>query len=278
MGVNFRRLFKGLWLTCEGAQVRRVYLVFLILPVSILSSTDFSEANDLGVEKSLQLSLEKSRAIIEKGKDKPTQGTSITPEITQLKAFSEEVKAFHLLLEDRFRIREEEIKAHGKKALERHRLMSEGYSRALRDYLALVESLSPGGRISSTTLDSLEALLSRILHKKKRPIFGSLPYKNLNYPPKEPNQDPPIKPAYKGGNKTVTPDDLRSTPEAPIAKGISELAQSLNWNPVLIYEWVKNNIETEWYWGCMKGAEETLSQRRGNDCDQAAVLVIYVEI
>ena len=29
---------------------------------------------------------------------------------------------------------------------------------------------------------------------------------------------------------------------------IPELAQSLRWNPVSIYEWVKDNIETEWYW------------------------------
>ena len=40
---------------------------------------------------------------------------------------------------------------------------------------------------------------------------------------------------------------------------------------MLIYEYMKNNIETEWYWGCMKGAEETLHQKSGNDCDQASL-------
>jgi len=42
---------------------------------------------------------------------------------------------------------------------------------------------------------------------------------------------------------------------------------------VNIYEWVKNNIQTEWYWGCMKGAEGALRQKNGNDADQAALLV-----
>ncbi|WP_054692759.1 transglutaminase-like domain-containing protein [Geotalea toluenoxydans] len=42
---------------------------------------------------------------------------------------------------------------------------------------------------------------------------------------------------------------------------------------MLIYEWVKNNVETEWYWGAMKGAEETLRQKSGNDADQSALLV-----
>ena len=36
---------------------------------------------------------------------------------------------------------------------------------------------------------------------------------------------------------------------------------------------LKNNIKTEWYWGLMKGAEETLRQKSGNDADQAALLV-----
>lgn len=40
-----------------------------------------------------------------------------------------------------------------------------------------------------------------------------------------------------------------------------------------IYQWVKDNIKTEWYWGSMKGAEQTLLQKSGNDADQAALLV-----
>ena len=79
-------------------------------------------------------------------------------------------------------------------------------------------------------------------------------------------------PAYKGGSQTVSPNDTKDTPEAPISPEIAALAQSLNWKPIAIYEYVKNSIETEWYWGCMKGAEETLHQKSGNDCDQATLL------
>ncbi|WP_432823271.1 transglutaminase domain-containing protein [Trichloromonas sp.] len=74
--------------------------------------------------------------------------------------------------------------------------------------------------------------------------------------------------------------DLQGSPEAPISKLISDQAQTIaiaasqqNWDPVAIYEWVKNNVETEWYFGAMKGAEETLRQKSGNDADQAALLV-----
>lgn len=96
-------------------------------------------------------------------------------------------------------------------------------------------------------IEKLRLLLDKIVLKKKNPILGNLPYKNLNYPSREPDTNPPIKPAYKGGNKIVSPDDTKNTEEAPISKQITELAQSLNWNPVSIYEYVKNNIETEWY-------------------------------
>ena len=138
--------------------------------------------------------------------------------------------------------------------------MSEGYSRALEEYLSSAEGLLSGKKVSRDGVERLQNLLKRLVPERKRPLFGSLPYKHLNYPPKEPNAAAPIKPAYRGGNKTVSSEDLKGTTEAPVTKEIAELAQSLNWNPVLIYEWVKNNVETEWYWGCMKGAEETLRQ------------------
>ena len=193
--------------------------------------------------------------------------------MSRLKTEAENIRTAQLLLQERFREREEEVKAKGTKAEERQRSMSEGFRKALEEYLSLIDSLPPDGAITQTDLETLSVFLDRILHKKRRPILGTLPYTHLNYPAREPNQDPPIKPAYRGGNKTVGPDDLTSTEEAPISGEIATLAQTLNWNPVSIYEYVKNNIETEWYWGCMKGAEETLRQGSGNDCDQAALLI-----
>ena len=104
------------------------------------------------------------------------------------------------------------------------------------------------------------------------PILGTLPYRTINYPAQEPLTTLSAKPAYKGGDKTEKPEDTIGTPEAQITEETAALAKTLNWSPVSIFEYMKNNIETEWYWGCMKGAEETLRQKSGNDCDQAALL------
>ncbi len=246
--------------------------------VSIILIPFQALAVDADIENDLQKDLQQGKVILERAEAKLKTNRPPDAEIKALKAKLQDIKASHLLLQERFREREAATDVLGAKAAERQRKMSEGYSKALEEYINLIESLPTESR--QQTVDSrqeiiiknLKTLLDGILHKKKRPILGSLPYRRLNYPAIEPVSEPTIKPAYKGGNKQVSPDDLKSAPEAPITEEIAGLAQSLNWNPVLIYEHVKNNIETEWYWGCMKGAEETLRQGSGNDCDQAALL------
>jgi hypothetical protein len=200
-------------------------------------------------------------------------GIPIANGMIRLKAVSKDVRTLSLLLDKKFRMQEEEIKVLGAKAGERQMSMAERFCQSLEEYLSLIDALPPPGKISQVELENLRVFLEKILHKKKIPIHGSLPYTHLNYSTKEPGADPPIIPAYKGGNKVVSPADTEDTEEAPISEEIAELAQSLDWNPVSIYEYVKNNIETEWYWGCMKGAEETLHQKSGNDCDQATLLL-----
>ncbi len=232
-----------------------------------------AEASDISLEEELRESLEQSRAVIERAEERLEAGTGYRAEIKELKALGGDVEAVCLLLGERFRLREQRAEGLGERALERHREMVRGFQEALKEYLALVRSLPADGDVSETVLGALKDILQKILKGKRPLIYGSLPYKHLNYPAKEPLSEPSIRPAYKGGDKEERPEDLRSTPEAPITEEIAGLAQSLKWNPVLIYEYVKNGIETEWYWGCMKGAEETLRQGRGNDCDQATLLV-----
>lgn len=226
----------------------------------------------------LQQNVIQSQFLVNSIRIKLIQGASVDFEISQLKSTVENVRISNLLLEEHFRLREEKVKSLGSKAVSRHNSMAEGYRKALMEYLDLVERLiPPDGQKHATSdqlsaLDKLTPLFEKLLPKKKRPLIGSLPYKHLNYPAQEPSTAPTITPAYKGGNIIVSPDDTKTTEEAPLSKEIAALAQTLKWQPIAIYEYVKNNVETEWYWGCMKGAEETLHQKSGNDCDQATLL------
>ena len=255
-----------------GALHTKIRYIILFLAACSFISPSLGDAFEDDIENDLQKDLGRSKVLVAQIKSKLSHGASVTSELTQLKSTADDIRASTLLLDERFSLRSEKAKTLGTKALERHETMVEGYKKALTEYLGLIDSLPPDNAILRSVFDELKALLDKILPSKKHPIIGSLPYKHLNYPAQEPSTAPSITPAYLGGNKTVSPDDTAAAPEAPVSNEIATLAQSLNWNPVSIYEYVKNNIETEWYWGCMKGAEDTLHQKSGNDCDQAALL------
>ena len=248
-----------------------IFCIALVLSIMALFPL-MGHAFEDSLEKDVQKDLERGQAIVADIQKKIQTGSSVSGEIAQLKISAENIRISNLLMEERFKLREEKVKSLGAKAVDRHEAMVKGYRKALTEYLALIDKLPSDGTIKQSAIRNLQSLLEKLLPKRKRPIIGSLPYKYLNYPAIEPSTAPAITPAYKGGNKTVSPDDTKSTPEAPISKELAELAQSLNWQPVAAYEYVKNSIETEWYWGCQKGAEETLRQKSGNDCDQALLL------
>jgi hypothetical protein len=252
--------------------IHRILFLQVVAAVAMLAGPAVLVAAEADLEKDLQVSLEKSRLAASAAVQKLALGKDSSQEINQLKTLSENVRIAHLLLQERFALRQEKASGLGTKALERQQAMAAGYKAALTEYLSLIDSLPSAVNGQQSAVSKLKELLEKLLPKKKRPIIGSLPYKHLNLPAIEPTSAPAITPAYKGGNKNVSPDDTAATPEAPISREIAALAQSLSWNPVSIYEYVKNNVETEWYWGCMKGAEDTLHQKSGNDCDQATLL------
>jgi len=247
-----------------------VYAAYSLMMV-IFSRGSAALADDL--EKDLAREVLKSKTIVSAAQKKVDSAGTTTDEIAKLKASADSVRACYLLLQERFKNQREITSALGGKAVTRHDAVTGGILKALSDYLALIDAIPPDNTVSAATLDRLQTLLDALAPPKKRPILGTLPYKNLGYPATEPNSETSITPAYLGGNQAVRPEDTQSAPEAPISPEIAELAKTLKWNPVLIYEWVKNNVETEWYWGSMKGAEETLHQKSGNDADQAALLV-----
>lgn len=70
------------------------------------------------------------------------------------------------------------------------------------------------------------------------------------------------------------PADLSSTMDAPQTARLKNFAKTeLQGNPVKIFEFVRNNISFEPYFGSMKGAEATFLDKAGNDFDQASLLI-----
>jgi hypothetical protein len=246
-----------------------------VLPLILLLLSFFPpmvRGMDLAVERQMQSSLRQSKSLLFIIARKQQSGTSVSGDIGRLKELAAEIKSNHDQLQEVFASRQESLGGVNSKARERQIIMNEAYASFLEEYLAIIESLPPDS-ISPLIIESLKTILNRFLPEQKMPILGSLPYKHLLLAARSPLAEPVVVPAYQGGNMAVAEADLASTVEAPISLEIAQLAESLNWSPVEIYAWVKNNIKSEWYWGSMKGAEETLRQKSGNDADQAALLI-----
>lgn len=64
-----------------------------------------------------------------------------------------------------------------------------------------------------------------------------------------------------------------SDPAVAITPELRELAAQLGHDPVRIYEFVRNEIDFEPYFGSVKGAHETFLQRGGNDYDISSLLI-----
>lgn len=245
-----------------------VLLAFLFVVGAMVGSSTADE-----LEKGLQRDLIESKLAAAQAGATLRSGGVPSEDTARLKSIADRVRASQLLMEERFAMRVAQATALGERAAQRQDSVAAELRKALEEYLALIDAIPPDGTISPATLDALTTLLNKIVPQKNQPLLGTLPYRHLNYPAREPATTATFVPAYKGGNRSVSPADTAASAESPISAEITALAQSLQWNPVLIYEWVKNNVETEWYFGIMKGAEETLRQKSGNDADQAALLV-----
>ncbi|MCK5353947.1 MAG: transglutaminase domain-containing protein [Methyloprofundus sp.] len=69
------------------------------------------------------------------------------------------------------------------------------------------------------------------------------------------------------------PAYLAATDEVLLTQSIKDKARELNYDPVKIYHWVRNNIVWQPTWGAMQNAEHTLSAGRGNAMDIASLTI-----
>lgn len=71
----------------------------------------------------------------------------------------------------------------------------------------------------------------------------------------------------------TTPADLEETIEVKFTPEIRQLADSLDKNPVKIFNWVRNNIDFIPTWGSIQSAQLCLETRAGNAFDTASLLM-----
>lgn len=130
--------------------------------------------------------------------------------------------------------------------------------------------------------NSVEKIQQALNPEQPQQALGTLPHNNADVKPPEPAIGGGISPSYASADQTTaseqelprtpTDGDLAEIAETRLTGDIKSLADSLG-TPVKIYEYVKNNIDFEPYYGSRKGAAGTLDQMAGNDYDQASLLI-----
>ncbi|MEJ6951919.1 transglutaminase-like domain-containing protein [Natronospora cellulosivora (SeqCode)] len=113
------------------------------------------------------------------------------------------------------------------------------------------------------------------------PELDDLPVTSIDFEAGEPGDYQSITPAFQAtmgnfqvqSNYQVQANDLQETIEIQFTPEIRELARDLDHNPVKIYEYIRNNFDYEPYYGSVRGSQETLRQRAGNDFDLSSLLI-----
>ena len=127
------------------------------------------------------------------------------------------------------------------------------------------------------SLRALSKDLEKLVVKNKLPILGAQPsYGRVTITPTAALNTNSITPVYRTQDVALTTPvdaDFKGLNETELSTEILKQARLLDYDYVRIFEFVKNNIQLEWYAGSFKGAEQTLLSGSGNDVDQAALLI-----
>jgi RHS repeat-associated protein len=101
-----------------------------------------------------------------------------------------------------------------------------------------------------------------------------LPFDNSNLTGPSLTYEPIVTPSYSDESyDLIVAEDLKSDEVVNLSPEIYELAESLEYDYIKIYNFVRQQIKEQYYAGSMKGSQGTLYSYAGNDVDQAALLM-----
>jgi len=196
--------------------------------------------------------------------------------------------AHHLIVDAKFReaIADPELPQRGR---ERAQTTYDAYRERVPPFVSLLEALfsfdpedagwmdHAGHLYDQFRLAGMLEDLQTLQVPRSHPVLRDmlLPYEPLASAAIAISSAPDIVPAYRdpANTQVAAPGDLSASLQAPLSAPVLAKARDLDYDPVTIFNFVKSAVSLEWYYGSMKGAEETLRQMAGNDTDQASLLV-----
>ncbi|MBU1599816.1 hypothetical protein KKG61_06915, partial [bacterium] len=197
-----------------------------------------------------------------------------TKALPDLKQKQDELEKVDKKLQKEFKETEEFLKAKNlsDKVIQRHYSFVKQYE---ENYGKLKDELNKA--ITTKSTKELKYFIEKAQYKEKqRPLDpNKLPHRLA---PKLEAKEPRVKKGISIQQSAIsslpTNADLQPTIDVQITDEIRKLAnETLKGNPVLIYEYIRNNLDYEPYYGSLKGSQQTLWEKAGNDFDQASLLI-----
>ena len=193
----------------------------------------------------------------------------------------ERIRATDLLIQERQRSIDERLQrakapaAPLQRQLEHTRLFRERMDRLYHAGEPLSAETPPtDAQLRAAFAAIVEALRDAIDTESRTPIGAILPYRSLAWPQVAPQSGAVVTPAYLT-TPVVAPQaaDLAETTDTQFTDAIRAKAAALSRDSIAIFEFVQNSVQSEFYYGAMKDASDTLRQLSGNDTDQASLLI-----
>jgi hypothetical protein len=257
-------------------------------------------APDDSAETQLANTLVQIEEKLAKLEDKLQNGQDVAAERSDIKLLKATLSPLDAAVKANFAQVEQHIHDHAlpQVILDRHQAMVDTYTRELNDLTRELDGIESAGddtgRLThaKTAKGQLKAKKNKRTHLPSDP--NNLPFqasKNKVRPPKETQeeleqiiaQNDPVQVAalelsagmLAATTPSLTPStaDLAETEDVQITDDIKALAAELNYQPVAIYNWVRNHIEYLPTYGSIQGSQLTLTNKRGNAFDTASLLI-----
>lgn len=231
--------------------------------------------------------LEKTLSILE---ENAGTGSLTEQEITKIQASKSKLSALDAEIKKEFAETKKKLEKIGSSnALKRHEEVVAEYTTRMAAIQCQITSLSETKDrrdIKGKSKNLKEKIQSFTYKPEYKPLSPKLPHRIAEPTKKKPYTGHGIVPAYysstagdiipleiTAGGTAPTSNDLADTIDANQTQEIKDLAVELDYHPVKIYAYVRNNMDYEPYYGSRKGSAETLKQMGGNDFDQASLLI-----
>lgn len=170
----------------------------------------------------------------------------------------------------------------GDAALKRLELVETKFDETRSKFNASLSAAPTSGARAAGAAVAAELLNELSPEKPPQPTSSDLSFGVSNATPRAVSLSAGITPAYNAPNVQASasslprepqPADLATVEETAPSADLDALAAELEHDPVKIYEFVRNNVRFQPYWGIRKGADQTLAEKSGSDADQAALLI-----